>query len=144
VTGQVTEQQKSPTGRPEDVETGFWLWTAALVLMVIGYLVDALTGSGGGVQRSVTVVFSVMFLVVLSSIVAAFLVLMRQGYRWARTLLTSGGIVTVLHAISSLLTGERQDAAAVGYAVTAIVGSVLIAGGLYLLHRKDADGFFTR
>ncbi|MFV8166710.1 hypothetical protein ACNQVK_32170 [Mycobacterium sp. 134] len=144
MTGQVTEQQKSPTGRPEDVETGFWLWTAALVLMVIGYLIDALTGSGGGVQRSVTVVFSVMFLVVLSSIVAAFLMLMRQGYRWARTLLTSGGIVTVLHAISSLLTGERQDAAAVGYAVTAIVGSVLIAGGLYLLHRKDADGFFTR
>lgn len=144
MTGQVTEQQKSPTGRPEDVDTGFWLWTAALVLMVIGYLIDALTGSGGGVQRSVTVVFSVMFLVVLSSIVAAFLMLMRQGYRWARTLLTSGGIVTVLHAISSLLTGERQDAAAVGYAVTAILGSVLIAGGLYLLHRKDADGFFTR
>ncbi|MBN3512676.1 hypothetical protein [Mycolicibacterium nivoides] len=144
MTGQVTEQQKSPTGRPEDVDTGFWLWTAALVLMVIGYLIDALTGSGGGVQRSVTVVFSVMFLVVLSSIVAAFLVLMRQGYRWARTLLTSGGIVTVLHAISGLLTGERQDAAAVGYAVTAIVGSVLIAGGLYLLYRKDADGFFTR
>ncbi|QRY53620.1 hypothetical protein [Mycolicibacterium septicum] len=144
MTGQVTEQQKSPTGRPEDVDTGFWLWTAALVLMVIGYLIDALTGSGGGVQRSVTVVFSVMFLVVLTSIVAAFLVLMRQGYRWARTLLTSGGIVTVLHAISSLVTGERQDAVAVGYAVTAIVGSVLIAGGLYLLHRKDADGFFTR
>lgn len=144
MTGQVTEQQKSPTGRPEDVDTGFWLWTAALVLMVVGYLIDVLTGSGGGVQRSMTVVFSVMFVVVLSSIVAAFLVLLRQGYRWARTLLTSGGIVSVLHAISSLLTGERQDAAAVGYAVTAIVGSVLIAGGMYLLHRKDADGFFTR
>jgi O-antigen/teichoic acid export membrane protein len=144
VTEQVTEPQKSPTGRPEDVDTGFWLWTAALVLMVVGYLIDVLTGSGGGVQRSMTVVFSVMFVVVLSSIVAAFLVLMRQGYRWARTLLTSGGIVSVLHAISSLLTGDRQDAAAVGYAVTAIVGSVLIAGGLYLLHRKDADGFFTR
>lgn len=144
MTGQVTEQQKSPTGRPEDVDTGFWLWTAALVLMVVGYLIDVLTGSGGGVQRSMTVVFSVMFVVVLSSIVAAFLVLLRQGYRWARTLLTSGGIVSVLHAISSLLTGERQDSAAVGYAVTAIVGSVLIAGGMYLLHRKDADGFFTR
>lgn len=144
MTGQVTEQQKSPTGRPEDVDTGFWLWAAALVLMVVGYLIDVLTGSGGGVQRSMTVVFSVMFVVVLSSIVAAFLVLLRQGYRWARTLLTSGGIVSVLHAISSLLTGERQDAAAVGYAVTAIVGSVLIAGGMYLLHRKDADGFFTR
>ncbi|MFV8054080.1 hypothetical protein [Mycobacterium sp. 48b] len=144
MTEQVTEPQKSPTGRPEDVDTGFWLWTAALVLMALGYLIDALTGSGSGVQRSMTVVFSVMFLVVLSSIVAAFLVLMRQGYRWARTLLTSGGIVSVLHAISSLLTGDRQDAAAVGYAVTAIVGSVLIAGGLYMLHRKDADGFFTR
>ncbi|MUL99661.1 hypothetical protein FZI90_11365, partial [Mycobacterium sp. CBMA334] len=82
--------------------------------------------------------------VVLSSIVVAFLVLMRQGYRWARTLLTSGGLITILHSISSLLTGQRQDPTAVGYAVTAVVGSVLIAGGLYLLHRKDADGFFTR
>jgi hypothetical protein len=144
VTEQVTEQQHSPTGRPEDVDTGFWLWATALVLMVVGYLIDLLTGSGGGVQRSVTVVFSLMFLVVLSSIVVVFLLLMRQGYRWARTLLTSGGLVSVLHAISSLLTGERQAAAAVGYAVTAIVGSVLIAGGLYLLHRKDADGFFIR
>ncbi|MDG5769838.1 hypothetical protein P5W04_21945 [Mycobacteroides abscessus subsp. abscessus] len=144
MTDQVTEQQPSPTERPEDVDTGFWLWAAALVLMVVGYLIDALTGSGTGVQRSMTAVFSVMFVVVLSSIVVAFLLLMRQGYRWARTLLTSGGLVSMLHAISSLLTGERQDAAAVGYAVTAIVGSVLIAGGLYLLHRKDADGFFTR
>ncbi|MGV0811447.1 hypothetical protein ABQF34_05755 [Mycolicibacterium boenickei] len=144
MTGQVTEPQQSPTGRPEDVDTGFWLWAAALVLMVIGYLIDAITGSGGGVQHSMTVVFSVMFMVVLSSIVVAFLMLMRQGYRWARTLLVGGGVVAILHSISSLLTGERQDAAAVGYAVTAIVGSVLIAGGLYLLHRKDADGFFTR
>ncbi|BBX27608.1 hypothetical protein [Mycolicibacterium alvei] len=140
----MTGQQPSPTGRPEDVDTGFWLWAAALVLMVVGYLIDVLTGSGGGVQRSMTVVFSAMFLVVLSSIVVAFLILMRQGYRWARTLLTSGGLVSALHAISSLLTGERQAAAAVGYALTAIVGSVLIAGGLYLLYRKDADGFFVR
>lgn len=140
----MTGQQPSPTGRPEDVDTGFWLWAAALVLMVVGYLIDVLTGSGGGVQRSMTVVFSATFLVVLSSIVVAFLILMRQGYRWARTLLTSGGLVSALHAISSLLTGERQAAAAVGYALTAIVGSVLIAGGLYLLYRKDVDGFFVR
>lgn len=144
MTDQVTEQQPSPTGRPEDVDTGFWLWASALVLMVVGYLIDAFTGSGKGVQQSMTVVFSVMFVVVLSSIVVAFLLLMRQGYRWARTLLTSGGIISVLHSIGSLLSGERQDAAAVGYAATAIVGSVLIAGGLYLLYRKDADGFFTR
>ncbi|OMC37667.1 hypothetical protein A5740_04570 [Mycobacterium sp. GA-1841] len=140
----MTEPHQIPTGRPDDVDTGFWLWTAALALMVLGYLVDALTGSGSGAQRSMTVIFSVMFLVVLTSIVGAFLALMRQGYRWARTVLTSGGLVAILHSVSSLLTGERQDAAAVGYAVTAIVGSVLIAGGLYLLYRKDADAFFTR
>jgi hypothetical protein len=140
----VTGQQPSPTGRPEDVDTGFWLWAAALVLMVVGYLIDVLTGSGGGVQRSMTVVFSAMFLVVLSSIVVGFVFLMRQGNGWAHSLLSSGGLVSALHAISSLLTGERQAAAAVGYALTAIVGSVLIAGGLYLLYRKDADGFFVR
>jgi hypothetical protein len=28
--------------------------------------------------------------------------------------------------------------------VTAIIGSVCIAGGVYLLHRKDAHAFFTR
>lgn len=144
MTAPVTEPQQSPNDRPEDVDTGFWLWTAALVLMAVGFVIDAFTESGTGVQRSMTAVFSVMFVVALSSIVVAFLWLMRQGYRWARTLLTSGGIVSALHAVSSLLTGERQDAAAVSYAVTAIVGSVLIAGGLYLLHRKDADGFFTR
>ncbi len=144
MTGQVTEPRQSPTGRPEDVDTGFWLWAAALVLMVIGYLIDAFTGSAGGAQRSMVVVLTVMFLVALSSIVATFLLLMRQGYRWARTLLTAGGLVAILHSVSSLFTGERQDAAAVGYAITAIVGSVLIAGGLYLLHRKDADGFFVR
>ncbi|MCV7069017.1 hypothetical protein H7H51_30835 [Mycolicibacterium farcinogenes] len=144
MTGQVTEPRQSPTGRPEDVDTGFWLWAAALALMVIGYLIDAFTGSAGGAQHSMVVVLTVMFLMALSSIVVTFLLLMRQGYRWARTLLTAGGLVAILHSVSSLFTGERQDAAAVGYAITAIVGSVLIAGGLYLLHRKDADGFFVR
>jgi len=28
--------------------------------------------------------------------------------------------------------------------VTGIVGSVLIGGGIYLLHRPDSQGFFTR
>ncbi len=144
MTEPVTEPQQGPTGRPDDVDTGFWLWTAALVLMVVGFLIDVFTASMTGVQRSMTVVFSTMFMVVLSSIVVALLILMRQGYRWARTVLTSGALVSMLHSVISLLTGQRQDAAAVGYAVTAILGSVLIAGGLYLLHRKDANGFFTR
>jgi hypothetical protein len=30
------------------------------------------------------------------------------------------------------------------YAVSAIVGSVLIIGGVFLLHRKDAHAFFVR
>ena len=30
------------------------------------------------------------------------------------------------------------------YAVSGILGSVLIAGGVFLLHRKDAHAFFTR
>jgi hypothetical protein len=39
---------------------------------------------------------------------------------------------------------DRSPGAAVTYAVTAIVGSVLIVGGVFLLHRKDAHAFFTR
>jgi hypothetical protein len=30
------------------------------------------------------------------------------------------------------------------YAVASIVGAVLIVGGVYLLHRKDAHAYFTR
>ncbi len=73
-----------------------------------------------------------------------FLILMRQGYRWARTLLTGGGVASVVYVATSLFTVERPATAAVIYAVTAIVGSVLIAGGVFLLHRKDAHAFFTR
>ncbi|MGV9798306.1 hypothetical protein ACWDTP_09620 [Mycobacterium sp. NPDC003449] len=149
MTGQVTGREPAPDGRadtdirPEDVDTGFWLWVGALPLMVIGFLLDVLTGPAGD-QRMMVIAFAVVSMVVLSSIVVTFLILMRQGYRWARTLLTSGGLVSVVHAVSSLLSGERSSAIAVGYAVTAIVGSVLILGGVYLVHRKDANGFFTR
>jgi hypothetical protein len=82
--------------------------------------------------------------VVLTAIVVTFMILMRHGYRWARTLLTGGGVSTVVYAASSLFTADRPTSAAVTYAVTAIVGSVLIGGGVFLLHRKDAHAFFTR
>ncbi len=37
----MTEPQlTTEPGRPADVETGFWLWVAAVPLMVIGYVVD--------------------------------------------------------------------------------------------------------
>ena len=30
------------------------------------------------------------------------------------------------------------------FAVTGIIGSVLIVGGIFLLHRQDAHGFFAK
>jgi len=87
---------------------------------------------------------SVVFVIVMSTVVVTFMILMRQGYRWARTVLTGGGIASVVYTATSLFTVDRPPVAAFIYAVTAIVGSVLIVGGVFLLHRKDAHVFFTR
>jgi hypothetical protein len=141
----VTEPEPTTTepGRPVDVDTGFWLWVAALPLMVAGYVVD-LVVAGSTHQPTIVYAISAVFVVVLSAVVVTFVILMRHGYRWARTLLTGGGIASVVYAATSLFTVDRPPVAAVIYAVTAIVGSVLIAGGVFLLHRKDAHAFFTR
>jgi hypothetical protein len=69
---------------------------------------------------------------------------MRAGYRWARTLLTGGGLAAMVSVVNGLFTGERTTVGAFVYAITGIVGTVLIAGGIFLLHRKDAQAFFTR
>lgn len=132
-----------PPTRPVDVDTAFGLWLAALPLLLIGQVADtamARNVPGGVMAYTVTGVF----LVLLSAVVVTFLLLMRQGYRWARTLLTGGGVATVVYVVSSLFTVERAATAAVTFAITGIFGSVLIAGGVYLLHRKDAHAFFTR
>lgn len=129
--------------RPLDVDTGFWLWVAALPLMVAGYVVDLVATEGRHLPIAVLVVSGV-FVLILSSVVLTFLILMRHGYRWARTLLTGGGVASVVYVATSLFSVDRPAAAAVTYAITAIVGSVLIAGGVFLLHRKDAHTFFTR
>ena len=134
---------EQPPTRPADVDTAFGLWLTALGLLLAGQGVDTALASnvpGGVVAYAVTGVF----LVLLSSVVVTFLLLMRQGYRWSRTLLTGGGVATVVYVLISLFTVPRGTVAAVTYAITAIFGSVLIAGGMYLLHRKDAHGFFTR
>jgi hypothetical protein len=136
-------QPTTEPGRPVDVDTGFWLWVAALPLMVIGYVID-LAVPGAKHPAMIVYAISTVFVVVLSAVVVTFLILMRHGYRWARTLLTGGGVAAVVYVASSLFTVERTTAAAVTYAVSAILGSVLIAGGVYLLHRKDAHAFFTR
>lgn len=138
--------QQQPTGapvRPEDVDTGFWLWLVALPLMVIGYLVDAFYSADK--HASVLVVgFSVLVALVMAAMVLTFLFLMRSGYRWTRTLLTGGGVATVIYTTASLFSTAREPVQAVVFAVTGIVGSVLIVGGIYLLHRQDAHGFFTK
>ncbi len=134
---------QQPPARPLDVDTGFGLWLAALPLLVIGQVADTVLAANrprGFVVYAATGVF----LVLLCAVVVTFLLLMRQGYRWARTVLTGGGIATVVYVITSLVTVQRGTTAAVLYAITAIVGSVLIAGGVFLLHRKDAHAFFTR
>lgn len=129
--------------RPPDVDTGFWLWLVALPLMVIGYLVDLFTAHRG--QDGLFLAINCVFVGALAAVVATFLYLLRQGYRWARTFLTGGSIAAVVYSVSNLFGVERPSAAtALAYAVPVIIGSVLIVGGTYLLHRKEAHEFFTR
>lgn len=133
---------KGTPERPADVVTGFWLWVVALPLMLTGYVCDAL--ATGGDQSPALVGATIMFALVLAALVATFLMLMRSGYGWARTLLTGGGVATIFYTMMSVFNVERPMVAAVVFAVTGIVGSVLIGGGMYLLHRRDSQGFFTR
>lgn len=136
-------RQAPSKGRPPDVDTGFWLWVTALPLMVAGYVVDLVCSPDPG-PKSIVYGISAVFVVSLAAVVLTFMILMRQGYRWARTILTGGGIASAVYAATRLFTDDRPAAAALGYAATSIVGSVLIAGGVYLLHRKDSHAFFTR
>jgi hypothetical protein len=145
----VTEQPDAefdahPDGRPEDVDTGFWLWVVALALMVVGHVIDLLVSDRGRDLPAPVVGISVVFIVMLAAIVLTFQILMRHGYRWTRTVLTGAGAAAVVYVVTSLFDVDRPPAAAVSYAVTAILGSVLILGGGYLLHRKDASDYFTR
>lgn len=144
----MTEESTRPAGpkptRPADVDTGFWLWVAALPLLVIGYLIDNLMAPVAGAPLFLKGI-AVMIVVAVAAIVLTFLILLRQGYRWTRTLLTAGGFGSMAYTVTNLFTVERESpVAAFGYAVTAITGSVLIAGGIFLLHRKDSNAFFMR
>lgn len=135
--------EPEPHPRPADVDTGFWLWLVAVPLLASGYVVDLVVTPVRTVP-AVVYAMSAAFLVVVVAVAVTFLILMRHGYRWARTVLTGGGVASVVYAVTSLFGVERSPAAAVIYAVGAIVGSVLVLGGAFLLHRKDAHAFFTR
>ena len=139
----MTPDPEPPGARPEDVDTGFWLWMVALPLMVAGHLVDLVVARDPRLPGPLLAA-SVVFVVVLAAVVVTFANLMRHGYRWARTVLTGGGLASVVYVVSNLFSVERPAPAAVAYAATSILGSVLIVGGAYLLHRKDAHAYFTR
>lgn len=132
-----------PPTRPVDVDTGFWLWMAAVPLMVTGYAVD-LVASPRQHGSGLVYVASGLFAAVVCAIVVTFLILMRAGYRWARTVLTGGGVAAIVYVGIRLFSVDWPPLAAVICAVTGIVGGVLIAGGMYLLHRPDAHAYFTR
>ncbi|OBB37930.1 hypothetical protein [Mycobacterium sp. 852002-51961_SCH5331710] len=138
------QPSREPGTRPDDVDTGFWLWVASLPLLTVGHIVDLLVDDRTDKLPAPVLALSVVFILIIGAIVLTFQILMRQGYRWARTVLTGTGVAVVVYVASNLLRGDRPPAAAVSYAVTAILGSVLIVGGVYLLHRKDATDFFTR
>ncbi len=137
------QQPAGAPGRPADVDTGFWLWLIALPLMVIGYLADAYFTATKHASFFV-IAITVLFAVTLAAVVVTFLILMRSGYRWTRTLLTGGGLATVIYTGASLFSTERETVQAVIFAGTGIIGSVLIVGGIFLLHRPDAHKFFTK
>ncbi len=134
--------QPNPPERPADVETGFWLWVTALPLMVTGYVSDAVVT--GGKHPAALIGATALFATILAALVVTFLMLMRSGYRWARTLLTGGGVATIFYTASSLFSVVRPPVGAVVFAVTGIIGAVLIGGGIFLLHRPDSQGFFIR
>lgn len=82
--------------------------------------------------------------VILAAVVLTFLFLMREGYRWARTVLTAGGVGTIFYTAASLFGVPRPPLGAVIYAVTGIIGSVLIGGGVYALHRPESQQYLVR
>lgn len=138
--------QQSPEGaptRPLDVDTGFWLWLVAVPLMVTGQLADAYVAAKT-VGSSYVFVISAFVAAILGGVVVGFLALLRSGYRWARTLLTAGGLVTIVLTLANLSSTTRPPLPAVISAVTGIFGSVFIAGGIFLLHRPDSHRFFVR
>lgn len=129
--------------RPDDVATGFWLWLGALPLMIAGQISDGFIAQVPG-NRTMIVVATTVFTLGLGAVVLTFLVLMRSGHKWTRTVLTAGGVATIVYTAVTLFGVVRDPVPAVIYAVTGIIGSVLIAGGIVLLHRPDSQAFFTR
>jgi hypothetical protein len=119
------------------------MWVIALPLLLTGYVVGVVT-MPGPTPTWLVYASTALFVVIVGPIVLTFLILMRHGYRWARSVLTGGGAASVVYVGSHLIGFEGPPIAAVGYAATTIVGAVLIVGGVVLLHRKDAHAYLVR
>jgi hypothetical protein len=134
--------------RPATVNVGFGLWLAASILIVIGGLVVALLSIDPAASDSEYMVGLVMTVGVgLFAVVLIFLILMRRGHRWARNLLTAGGTITVIVVVATLFISRSNASATMSNASavtwsSGIVGSVLILGGIVLLHLKVAQAYF--
>lgn len=129
--------------RPDDVDTGFWLWLGALPLLITGQISEGFIAQVPG-NRTTIVVATAVFTLGLGAVVLTLLLLMRSGHKWTRTALTAGGVATIVYTAVTLFGVVRDPVPAVIYAVTGIVGSVLIGGGIVALHRPDSQAFFTR
>jgi len=109
---------------------------AALPLLVTGYVVDMVAGPA---KAQSWFVYAISGYSSSSSPRSSltFLILMRHGYRWARTLLTGGGATTIVFVTVGLFAADRPRWP---QWCTRSPGSGfgLIAGGLYLLHRKTS------
>ena len=141
----MTGPTETGAARPADVDTGFWLWLAALPMLLCGQLAEVFTAATPTpVDRTMMVVISGFLAVIVAAVVLTLLFLMREGYRWARTVLTAGGVATIFYTAVSLFGVPRATLGAVIYAVTGIIGSVLIAGGVYALHRPESPRHFVR
>ena len=142
-TGQPAGKPAGKPERPADVDTGFWLWLTALVLLLIGQVSDAFTAQTP-IDRTLILVVTAFLAVTVGGLVLTLLFLMRSGNRLSRTLLTAGGVVTIFYTLMTLLGIPRSPVAAVIFAVTGIFGSVFIGGGIYLVNRADSQRFFER
>jgi hypothetical protein len=145
--------------RPPTVNAGFGMWLGGLMLVwVIPWFILLFTDPPRGSQNpaadaawpSETVVATALVaLIIVGSCVPVLtlLVVMLRGHRWARNLLTAGGIVMVV-CVMALWGGTPSPTQHGSLATNAIFlasgtpGSLLILGGIYVLHRKDAEVFF--
>jgi peptidoglycan/LPS O-acetylase OafA/YrhL len=139
----VTAPDVPAGGIPEELTTGFWMWVVALPLMLIGYVLGVVS-TPGAAPAWLVYSSAALTVAIIGPIVLTFLILMRRGYRWARSVLTGGGAASVVYVVSHLFGITGTPALAVGYAATTIIGTVLIVGGAVLLHRKDAHGYLVR